>query len=418
MKKFLSSIIVTFFLIINIYSFETPYFNGHAGLIGDFTSNSNSDSFDPVFYSAGYLGGQINLFDSLIFRGEFSIKTNDILGNDIFKSPEGTSSIFKVQELSATYKLNTSKLTHYFSLFYGEYEPIGSDIFLQRQFGIPKITSALTESWTGINGSSLNHFYGGGISYVMRFEQPVAFGTYIYKDYDEFYDQHSFNIDIRAAGTFSMFTFDVDGGVGFSSDSTDGTFEEYVLIIREASFHAGFNILIGNPTDQLSLFIQSGFSNLIFAPGRKDHKEDTIHALEELYFLVEPRVNLKQMSFAITFFNVPYSKLASSAYAYIYAPLGISTTISTDYFHLGDLNYTIGMHGTLTLSDMTIRDAIKNKDLDGIWKRTFYLTPYANFPLFGGDLSSSLTINCTQLFKFSHNWFSSMDYRLGFRSQF
>ena len=123
---------------------------------------------------------------------------------------------------------------------------------------------------------------------------------------------------------------------------------------------------------------------------------------------------MKQLSFALTFFNIPYSKLETGAYEYIRDPMGINANISTSYFHLGNLNYTMGMHATLTLSDQPIKKAIH----EGTWKRNFYISPYAKFPLFGGELSSSLTINCTQLFKFNHNWFSSMDYRLGFRSQF
>lgn len=414
MKKYLSSIIVTLFSFISIYAIETPYFTGHAGLIGDFTSNSDSKNFDPAFYSAGYFGGQINFLDTLIFRSEFSIKTNDILAGDIFKAPEGTSSIFKVQELSGTYKLSTSRLTHYFSIFYGEYEPIGSDIFLQRQFGISEISSPLTETWQGINGSSINHFYGGGISYILRFEQPIAFGAYLYKDFDDYHNQRSLNMDIRIAGAFPMFIFDASSGVGFPSGSTEGTLDDYVLIIREASFHGGFNFLIGNSAEPISVLSQVGFSDVILAPGRKNPKNDIDRAWDEFYFLFEPRVNLKQLSFALTFFNIPYSKLETGAYEYIRDPMGINANISTSYFHLGNLNYTMGMHATLTLSDQPIKKAIH----EGTWKRNFYISPYAKFPLFGGELSSSLTINCTQLFKFNHNWFSSMDYRLGFRSQF
>lgn len=414
MKKYLSSIIVTLFSFISIYAIETPYFTGYAGLAGDFTSNTESKDFDPAFFSAGYFGGQINFLDTLIFRSEFSVKTGDILAGDMFRSPRNTSSIFKVQELSGTYKLSTSGLTHYFSLFYGEFEPIGSEIFLQRQFGVSGISSPFTENWDGLNGSSISNFYGGGFSYALRFEQPIAVATYLYKDFNEYYDQHSVNVDLRIAGAFPMFIFDVSSGVGFSSGSTEGTLDEYALIIREASFHGGFNFLIGNSSEPISVLAQGGISNLIYAPGKSNHKDDMEQAMNELYFLLEPRVNLRQLSFALTFFNIPYSKLENSSYEYIRDPMGINANIYTNYFHLGSLNYTMGMHATLTLSDRPIKKAIN----DGVWKRNFYISPYTKVPLFGGELSSSLTINCTQLFKFNHDWYNSMDYRLGFRSQF
>ncbi|MCR5763648.1 MAG: hypothetical protein K6G00_09745 [Treponema sp.] len=415
MKKYISSIIIVIsFTIISISALESPYFTGYAGFSGNFTSDSNADKFDPAFYSASYFGGQINFFDTLIFRSEFSIETGNIFAGNIFESTERSPSFFKLQEVSATYKFNTSSLKHYISIFYGEYEPIGSDIFLQRQFGITKISSHLTETWQGINGGSINHFYGGGISYAVRLEQPIAFGTYLYKNHNDYYNQDSINMDLRIAGAFPMLTFDASSGISLSSGSTEGTLDEYALIIREASFHGGFNFLIGNSSELISIYSQAGFSNLIFAPGKDNHRDDTEQALDELYFLIEPRVNLRQLSFALTFFNIPYSKLQSGAYEYIHNPMGISATVSTNYFHLGDLNYTMGMHATLTLSDRPIKSAIN----DGIWKRNFYISPYANFPLFGGELSSSLTINCTQLFKFNKNWFSSVDYRLGFRSQF
>ncbi|MBR1910928.1 MAG: hypothetical protein IJ828_01085 [Treponema sp.] len=414
MKKYLSFIIATLFPIISIYAFETPFFTGHAGFIGDFTSNSSSNDFDPAFFSAGYFGGQINFLDTLVFRTEFSIKTNDLLGNDIFRTPEGTSSIFKIQELSGTYKLSTARLTHYFSLFYGEYEPIGSDIFLQRQCGIQEISSPLTETWQGTNGSSINHFYGGGLSYVMRFEQPIALGAYLYKNYDAYYEEHSLNMDLRIAGAFPMFIFDASSGVGLPSGSTEGTMEDYVLIVREASFHGGFNFLIGNSSEPISVLTQIGFSDVILAPGKKNPKNDIDKAWDEFYFLFEPRINLRQLSFALTFFNIPYSKIQTGDYEYVQEPMGINANVYTRYFHLGDLNYTIGMHATLTLSDRAMKRAIH----EGVWKRNFYISPYAKFPVYGGVLSSSLSINCTQLFKFNQNWFSNIDYRLGFRSQF
>ena len=413
-RKCLSSIIVTCFLIISIHAFEAPFLSGHAGYTGDFTSDNTSKHFDPAYFSAGYFGGQINFFDTLVFRSDFSILTGDAFNGDILKAPRETSSIFSIKEISGTYRLSTGNLTHYFSLFYGEYDPIGSDIFLQRYFGVPKISSTLTESWTSPDSASLSNFYGGGISYVMRLDQPLAIGAYIYKDCNDYYDQHSLNFDLRIAGAFPLVTFDVESGIGLSSGSTDGTFEDYVLIVRETSFHAGFNILIDTPSEQVSVFTPAGFSNLIVTARENRNKDNFTNALDDLYFLIEPRVNLQKFSFALTFFNIPYSRIYSGDFAYINDPLGISATVYTNYFHIGDLNYTMGLHATLSLSERTIRDAIK----DNSWNKNFYITPYADFPLFGGSLSTSLIINCTQLFKFEHNWFSSMDYRLGFRSDF
>ena len=85
-----------------------------------------------------------------------------------------TDSKFKIDEISVVFRSKGLNSTNYFSIFMGTYEPIGSDIFLRRQFGIQPIMSKITESWLGIAGSVIYPLFGMGIADVVHFStQPL-----------------------------------------------------------------------------------------------------------------------------------------------------------------------------------------------------------------------------------------------------
>ncbi len=411
------------------FAFDSLYFRGYAGFLGDFTSNPAKDSLDLQLFPRGYFAGQLDVGDRLFIRSEFLVQSSsanpstNLFSGDFFESPKGENANFRIQELSATYRLNGGGATHYFSGFYGEYEPIGSDIFLQRYLGTNKITSELTESWIGLNGVSINKFYGGGLSYTLRFDAPVAAGVSFYKDfYQE--QERAYNLDIRLAGIFSFLTFDASAGLEIPKSSRKVHEKKYILAVQYLVLHAGLNMLVGLPSDTATLFIQGGFSDLLIDPDA-DKTVDLEDIAESFSLLLEPRISLRQVKLAFSAFSLNPENLSTGMYIYLQDALGFDIHISTNYFHLGSTNFTLGLHTTFGLNYqdgtggyLTLKSAIDDKDNASDWQKNIYLTPYTDIPVKGGNISSSFTFRVNELFKFKDNWESNIHFRLGFRSEF
>ena len=192
--------------------------------------------------------------------------TDDLIENSIFKEAPAS---FKIDELSLIFRKQFYSATSYLSAFMGTYEPIGSDIFLRRQFSIQPIASKITESWLGLSGSIIYPMFGAGGSEVIRFNSvPLATGIYVYVNH-ELEDSYVLNTDLRFAGNFRWFTFDVAAGLGMpmNTSSSDSAF----IIVNTLYWKAGANILIGN-AKTTSLFIQAGFSEMSFK--KKNNKFD------------------------------------------------------------------------------------------------------------------------------------------------
>ena len=176
---FIFNALVLFFL---VHIPAEIFFNGYIGAKVDIakveTDESASKSEQEAQEREDGLGiqtfftGQLNLSKSLMLRGEFSIQSDDIFDTGLFNY---TEAIFCINELSATYVKPFLGNTQYISGFFGTFEPIGSDVFLQRQFGMKPITSLLTESWLGLRGSYIYPFYGAGASYILHLDSwPIA----------------------------------------------------------------------------------------------------------------------------------------------------------------------------------------------------------------------------------------------------
>lgn len=514
MKKILSHAVLLLTAITYLHAFETPYFTGYTGFLGNLTSTPNSyrkpdkeeDTFseqiektfaDPQLFAQGYFGGQLQFKDFLILRGEFGVdsnlynpldtnpympkrKDNSIIGKNAFDKPFLSNSIFQINEASAVVKLQTSTAAHYLSLFYGEYEPIGSDVFLQRQFGIAPIRSDLTSSYGSLNGTSINESYGAGFSYVLHLSSPIAAGIYLYKDRHEKNDdlyrswkndpserlkisrQEAYNADFRVAGAFDYVTFDFRGGLSLPEDSTDGSLDSGFMNMNYLSLKAGLSVLAGKPTSTFNVLLQTGFSDLLLDPGYvktpkwKETDDGLVenksilnwnNAAENFYFLLEPRLNLRNAKFSVTAFNIPYAQANKMFYLNNYNggvnyrddymnenrrnchvrpylnPCGIDLHAATDLLQVGDKNLTTGVHLTLSMGGQTFMDLYrdsksdKNEGNTHYWNKTVFVTPYAKLPVHGGEVFAAATVS-SHIFDKQDNWPSSVSVKVGFKINF
>lgn len=386
------------FLLISIFLFFSStkllfaetFFNGYSGAIA---SIQPTDSLSME----AFLAGQFDISGIFQLRTEISIKTDNITEYGFFKDTPAT---FSVEELSLTTRFRTDSTSHFISLFLGEYESIGSDLFLRRQFGIQSITPKITETWQGINGNAIYPFSGLGGAYVTKLEIPLALGAYIYVDDRD--EVMSSCIDIRAAGVFRYGAFDFAGGITFPFETQDATGNNVILLIRTVDLHAGFTFIIGERYTS-SLFIQAGIKKIRMNPN--EEKDEKVLKLSDLYFFVEPRYVTKRLNFHFSMFNIPVD-MAEDLF-FISNPLGCNLTVFADNLPLGALNLTIGSHITVSSPDVTLENinAISKDNL------ALQVAPFVTSNIFGGTLNLAAKIDVLNL----TNWTESFMFTVGYK---
>lgn len=406
MKKVLCILLISL-TVSTLFAMEMPFFSGYAGIAGDITSNSSSSTLDPQMKTQAFFAGQFDINGNFFLRTELSLKTEDLLEKGLFTY---TNSKFRINELSATYYGKSVASSHFFSLFLGNYESIGSDLFLQRQFGIKPITSNLTESWNGISGSSVYPFYGAGGSYVLHFEQPFALGIYAYACKDENIEENVFNADLRFACAVRNFTLDFSAGFAFPHEqSISETGEKIVLLIRTETLHAGMTMLVGNRYST-SLFVQAGFNNLDLNP--ESSSKFTIDS-DDMYLFVEPRISTRMFDLNLSLFSIPQESVDDMIY--LHDTLGANLCIFTDKLYIENTNFTFGIHTTLSFPSKTFMSCISDYANILSWDRNVYVTPYTSMPLFSGDLKASVSVSALDL---ASNWMSAIKACVGYKTQF
>lgn len=398
--------IILFAAVISLCSalFAEPAFSGYSGGKVNYATNEEvTDKYDPDLKLQAFFQGQFNFSQNMWGRLEFSIDTGDFLSKELFHK---TSAFFEIDELSLTFKSNSDTGANYFSVFMGTYDPIGSDIFLQRYFGIQPIASKITESWLGIAGSILYPHFGIGIADVKRLlNSPVTFGGYAYINHeDRFY--YVFNTDFRFACVYRYFTFDFAGGIGIPlSNSNQG--QEVIAAIEKIYWHAGTTMLVGNNYTQ-SLFIQAGLFN---APFTK--RNGTEISPDDIYLLFEPRFLLENAHVNLTLYSVP--KDTADKLMFIDDTLGANLNIYGDSFSLGANRFTIGTNFGFSFVDKNLLDLKNPMELiKGSYNIT--MTPYMSTNFLSGELHTQVSI---KFMKFAtKHWYEAFTADIGYTAKF
>lgn len=370
------------------------FFTGYAGGMSLF--DTAEDSLAMRFQA--FFAGQFNFTQDIIGRLEFSIKTDDLIEENIFKS---TSARFKLDELSVLHKKDYSSFSNYLSAFVGTYEPIGSDIFLRRHFGIAPIASKVTESWLGLSGSIACPLFGAGLSEVVQFASPVALGVYAYVNMDGYLpmeedsqgvlrdaeDLYAMNFDLRAAWAFQYFTCDLAAGlcIPFEDDDRDVD-DDALIVIKRLTMHCGVDLLLGNNSTLFSLFVQAGFHRLTFT--RNDFDKG-----ENIYLLFEPRFHSGIAHIDFTFFNFPQDS-ADNFLLIDGDRLGANLAVYSDAVYIGGKAFEMGAHCTVsTIND--VFSIIDDSDLYDSDDLHVTFSPYLSTRLFAGDLRAMLRLRFT-----------------------
>ena len=344
-KKIKAILLISTVCLFNIYA--TSSFSGLAGAKINYSGNTIDSKYNPDLKLQAFFAGQFNFSDNIWGRTEFSLDTGDFINENILQE---TSSMFQIDEISLNFRGNLGKSINYFSIFLGTFEPIGSDVFLQRYFGIKPIASKITESWLGLSGSILYPQRGFGISDTLKFiNKPIAINLAAYINSDE-NDTFVYNTDLRFSTNLRYFTFDVLCGIGlpFGNKYTD---ENYIFVVEKIYWHAGTNILIGNDYTQ-SLFIQAGIFNASFTG-----KNNFDWAKKNIYLLFEPRFNLDKLNCDITLYNIPENNVKELQH--IDDVLGVNINLYSENVKIKNNSFTIGFHTNIGFKNTSIFD-IKN----------------------------------------------------------
>ena len=400
-KKHLFLTAAVFFIMTGL--FAATSFSGYAGGKLNYAANPDEEDFDPDLRLQAFFAGQFNFSQNVWSHLEFSINTNDLLAQSIFHE---TESLFQIDEISLIARANLYSSANYVSAFMGTYDPIGSDIFLQRYFNIKPINSKITESYLGLAGSILYPHFGIGISDVIKmYTQPLAFGGYIYLNHED-EDYYVLNTDLRFASVLSYFTCDFAGGLGIPlADKYKD--EDVIIAVEKLYWHAGTTILIGNNYTN-SLFIQGGIYNASF----RAREESAIVAPEDVYLLVEPRFLLKNVHLNITMYSLPEQTVEKLLF--IDDTLGLDLNIYSDA-SVNSAPLTYGAHFAVSLIGKNFNDLKDIADFDTDDMNVNFI-PYIESQFLSGQLHLQAKVRFMDLIHERTGKAFSVD--LGYRTKF
>lgn len=402
MKQIKYSILSIIFLFsISLPLYSSSFFSGYAGGKFDYAGNSSSEEYNPDLKLQAFFSGQFNFSKNIWSHIEFSLDTQDLISKSIFHE---TDAKFQIDELSLIFRNQGDSSTKYFSTFMGTYDPIGSDIFLQRYFGLEPIGSKITDSWLGLAGSILYPHFGIGISEVSKMNtQPLAVGFYLYMNHEND-DYYVFNGDVRGACTYRYFTADIAGGIGIPFIDSD---PQYQGAWQEINMHFGTTLLIGN-NYTTSLFIQAGIYNLTSSKitGNSINPSET-------YILIEPRFYLGSCRLNISAFSLPQDTV--NKFIYIHDSFGFDVNLYNNSLSIGAKKITLGTHISTTLPKKSFADLF---DFEELFSEGFNIniTPFISTSILSGELQTMIQIQTMKFDKKS--WGNAISMDIGYKTTF
>ena len=401
-KKHIFSLAAAIFISTGL--FAATSFSGYAGGKLNYAANPEQEDFDPDLKLQAFFAGQFNFSQNVWSHLEFSINTGDLLSQSIFHE---TESLFQIDEISLIARANMYSSANYLSAFMGTYDPIGSDIFLQRYFNIKPIDSKLTESYLGLAGSILYPHFGIGDSDVIKlYNEPIAFGGYVYLNHED-KDYYVLNTDLRFATVLSYFTCDFAGGLGIPlADKYRG--EDVFIAIDKVYWHAGTTILLGNNFTN-SLFMQAGIYNASF----KAKQESSIVAPDDIYILIEPRFLLANTHLNVSIYSLP--KQTVEKLLLVEDTLGVNLNFYSDASLASSNSITYGAHVNASLMNKNFMDIKDLKDFktDDL---NISVTPYLESQFLSGQLHLQATVRLMDFVREHAGRAISVD--LGYRTKF
>ena len=382
MKKILSLIL----LVASTPLFATPYFSGETGAVAKF-ANTETSEFKPSLRFDAFIAGQISLNTKLLLRGEASLQTEDLYENG---STNETLSVFRVNEISATYTTSSYGTTKSLSFFKGNFENIGTQQFVQRRLGAQNYASSLTENYLGQNGVSAYQVYGYGGSASLTFKSiPISTGLVISRNDEKDDREYQINFDWRFATAFRYLTVDLLAGCGAPVTRKNSDGEDVYLLIETLYLHGGIDMLLGNRHSPIALYILGGFDD--YPVKEKKDGSDKLK-VEDVFALAELRFNLNGARIHITGYNVPSASLEKMLF--INESFGLNYRFICDKLHTSKRNFSVGFDFTMGYEGKYVKDFF-DKDLNDVLN--VKISPFTEIDAMDGKLKIYGLINLTKI---------------------
>ncbi len=393
--------------------YASTFFSGYAGGKLNYSGDPKSVTYSPELTLQAFFAGQFNFSQNTWAHMEFSVNTSNFLSNSFFSDTSITNTknttqynaLFQIDELSYIIRGNLSNSSNYFSGFMGTYDPIGSDIFLQRYFSIEPIASKLTESYMGLAGSILYPQFGFGIADVLRLHSyPMAFGSYVYFNQGDEY--LVLNADLRYACVFRYFTCDFAAGIGVPlANQYKG--EEVIVAVDTIYWHTGTTVLIGNNYTN-SLFFQAGVYNVGFTA----KQGTTIISPKDIYLLLEPRFVSKNFHLNFSLYSIPEN--TANKLLFVDDTLGADLNLYSTNIMIGPQTFTFGSHLSFSMHK-TIFDFASPTEIFSSGYN-INITPYVSLPFLSGELHAQGKV---KIMEFANgNGANALSFDLGYRTRF
>jgi hypothetical protein len=216
------------------------------------------------------------------------------------------------------------------------------------------------------------------------------------------------NMNLRFACIYDYFCIDISGGIGAPLGTQTENDENVFLVIDKLYANMGANLLIGNRY-RTSLFLQGGFSDVLFTKGTSSVKFDN----DNTYILTELRMASLATRMDLSFFSLPQETVDSMLL--IDDTLGLNLAIYAKYIHIGKGLFTIGSHLTLSVPEKSYDD-ITSKDFFSDAKDTanLRLSPFLAVNLGTGTLHSMVRINVTDIVSSPED---AVEFDLGYKAR-
>ncbi len=376
--------------------YAAVYFNGFSGTavrLGQDAQDSLLNAGAATFFS-----GQLDWSNIFTLRAALTLNTPDttVLSTDIYS---GIPSFLRLDELSLTAKIHANDLSHYVSLYLGDFEPPGSSLFMQRQFGAYPAESFFLQNAVSNDGAAMYSAAGMGLSYTLKFQQPMAARLSLYaKRYKTAFD---LNADIRYAGVWQQWSLDALIGVTFPVEKIDSGGQDVFMLINTADLHAVVSALIGSGYSH-SLFMQIGISRLRLKP----LQGEKVFSVDNLNFIFEPRFMFGSVRCNFTLFNLAEDQ--AQELFFVQNPLGVSCSVFSDLIRAGSRQITAGGHVILTGKDIGLSTLTEL----GLENLSLNITPFVSLPVFSGTFTGALTLDVLNITNFAQSFGIMANYKI------
>ncbi|MBR7063641.1 MAG: hypothetical protein IKI31_00565 [Treponema sp.] len=424
--------LLTFFLFIllNTALHAAGFFNGIAGIKMD-TNFTKSVSFQSFF------AGQFNFTPNIIMRAEASLNTPNIASEHFFDSWVGAGflSLFKIDEISVSFRQHFFGGQNYVGLYVGQYEPLGSDVFLRRHFNTPRIASKITDSWLGLSGSVIYPRFKAGISDVIHFNsKPIAIGLYTYYDTNQTRkynsethlfesndkeQEHGISTDFRFACAYDKFY--LDAILGLQTNIKWWNKEaDYFMRIDDINLQTGVTMLVGNTYTPFSFFMQAGMYHMkLNASKIRDKNIDFTQWMDDsFYVLLEPRMKIRNFGMDISLFAFP--ETTKARLFVVKGNMGVNINLYGNAGYLGKADTTFGCHAAFSSNKTPSTLFTSPEDLFEKFFSDYdiFAAPYMNMKIHTGDFYTMMKFHINKFIAGGAALNEAFELHVGYKAHF